>query len=272
MTQRNSQEANNTHISIGEFAKLVQTTKRRLQFYDKKELLLTKREANGYRYYSLNDLFVYNFIYLLSSLGIPLREIKKLLTSRSNLNNSFKLHAHAIQKHIAELLFREKKLHEYIKNIAEGSIITGSVEKIEAVTLYVKRYRGTYDEIGSFINNFISLLPTSSGQSLYVLYPNGEYDIKQTDIVIGVKASGVNIETELEKLTLPVHSIFKYAHLGPARELIYFWSELEKLAKYKGFQEDTKFSYQYEVYIKANYNGYLESYEHVTEICLPIIL
>ena len=81
------------YFSTGEFAKLCNVNKKTLFHYD--EIGLFKPEIvkeNGYRYYSIYQLEIFDMIYTLRDLGVPLKEIKsnflniKLMKSKMKLN------------------------------------------------------------------------------------------------------------------------------------------------------------------------------------------
>lgn len=75
---------NTMHFSIGEFAKICQTTKDTLFHYDKIDLLKPCRTTDkGYRYYNLYQYFTFDLISVLKSAGASLQEIKSYLTHQN---------------------------------------------------------------------------------------------------------------------------------------------------------------------------------------------
>lgn len=68
-------------ITIGEMAQLNSVSVRMLRFYHEKGLLVpsTVDENTGYRYYSIDQCVVLDFIQQMQSLEIPLSQIKKVL-------------------------------------------------------------------------------------------------------------------------------------------------------------------------------------------------
>ena len=77
-------EINTKYFSTGEFAKLCNINKKTLFHYD--EIGLFKPEKvleNGYRYYSIYQLEVFNVIYTLKDIGMPLKEIKNFMDKRN---------------------------------------------------------------------------------------------------------------------------------------------------------------------------------------------
>lgn len=71
---------------IGEIAKIFNISTDTLRFYEKEGLLRAKRDKNGYRTYSLFDIWKLNVIRTMKSLGISLKEIKNFLENRSVSN------------------------------------------------------------------------------------------------------------------------------------------------------------------------------------------
>ncbi|WP_336760157.1 MerR family transcriptional regulator [Paenibacillus sp. USHLN196] len=73
-----------THLSSGQFAKLMGISKDTLFHYDRLGILSPEIKAdNGYRYYSMNQMDVFKVITILKELDMPLKEIKDYLDQRS---------------------------------------------------------------------------------------------------------------------------------------------------------------------------------------------
>jgi DNA-binding transcriptional MerR regulator len=73
-----------SRLTISELARLARTTRDTLLFYDRIGLLVPEsRGANHYRYYSERELLKINFIRTFKSLGMSLKEIRKLLENRT---------------------------------------------------------------------------------------------------------------------------------------------------------------------------------------------
>ncbi|MGQ2375829.1 MerR family transcriptional regulator [Companilactobacillus zhachilii] len=70
-------------LKISEMAKLADTTRRTLIFYDEKGIFQPKqRNDAGYRYYDYDQLYDLLFILGLTKLGIPLKKVKQLQTTK----------------------------------------------------------------------------------------------------------------------------------------------------------------------------------------------
>lgn len=74
----------NSYISTGEFAKLAGVTKHTLFYYDEIGLFSPEMKGkNGYRYYSVSQLEVFDVIHTLRELGVPLEEIRQYMKIRT---------------------------------------------------------------------------------------------------------------------------------------------------------------------------------------------
>lgn len=70
-------------FKTGEFAKLCNTTKDTLFHYDSIDLLKPAVTApNGYRYYSVNQIYFFDLIATLKEVGLSLQEIKSYISNR----------------------------------------------------------------------------------------------------------------------------------------------------------------------------------------------
>ena len=80
-----------THVyKVHEFAELAGVTVRALHHYDRLGLLKPRRAESGYRLYDARDLARLEQIVVLKFLGLPLKEIRELLTRESNLLDSLR--------------------------------------------------------------------------------------------------------------------------------------------------------------------------------------
>jgi DNA-binding transcriptional MerR regulator len=75
---------------VHEFAELAGVTVRALHHYDRLGLLKPRRTESGYRLYDARDLARLEQIVVLKFLGLPLKEIRELLTRESNLLDSLR--------------------------------------------------------------------------------------------------------------------------------------------------------------------------------------
>ncbi len=72
------------YFTTGEFAKLCRVKKQTLFHYDEIGLLSPEiKKANGYRYYSYHQFELFQVIGLFKEAGLPLKQIKPLLTDKT---------------------------------------------------------------------------------------------------------------------------------------------------------------------------------------------
>lgn len=121
-----------TYLKTGEFAKLCNTTKDTLFHYDDIGLLKPAKVAqNGYRYYSVNQAYLYDMITLLKEVGMNLSEIKNYMDNRNT--NTFLVMLKEKDKKIHEEIERLKRLRNLLKNTINltQSAFDVEIDKIE---------------------------------------------------------------------------------------------------------------------------------------------
>ena len=73
------------NFTIGEFAHLFGISKQTLFYYERNNIFLPKIiAANGYRYYTLEQYYIFEIILTLRKLGIPLKTINNYVAHRSS--------------------------------------------------------------------------------------------------------------------------------------------------------------------------------------------
>ena len=68
-------------MQIKEACRCCRLTKKSIQYYEEKDLICPRKLENGYRDYSKADIQTLKEISVLRSLGLNIREIKKILES-----------------------------------------------------------------------------------------------------------------------------------------------------------------------------------------------
>ncbi len=103
------------YYSISEFAKMVGVSKKAIMYYQNMGLLQPSEiRENGYRYYTKQDIVSLQKIVVMKRLGIPVKEIKKVLDSINGDNLSDSLHKQVM------LIEEEIKSLSRIKKIING--------------------------------------------------------------------------------------------------------------------------------------------------------
>ncbi len=106
------------YYKISEISSLYGIGPDSLRYYEKLGILVPRRDANGYRLYSLRDLYKLNIIRNLRELGLSMRQIKEYLDGQ-NVSGTLGL-LHKEQKLIQARLKELKKREEIIQNRIEG--------------------------------------------------------------------------------------------------------------------------------------------------------
>ena len=119
-------------ISAGEFAKLCQTTRDTLRYYEKMGILIPKKnEENGYRYYSHNQITTFYFINSYRTLDCPVKYLKNFIKN-AHSEGFYKL----VNTQYASLLRMKKEIDQklnlispvvdlinHVKNTPNGKVI-----------------------------------------------------------------------------------------------------------------------------------------------------
>lgn len=111
--------------SVGELAELSGTTIRTIQYYDKINLLIAKRdESRNLRYYTQTDLLTLQQILFYKKLGVPLKDIKRYLVDTKNLSEMKQ-----ILKNQSDILFQKEMEIKMNIAIIEAIVATLDVNK-----------------------------------------------------------------------------------------------------------------------------------------------
>ncbi len=120
------------YYKINEISNLYNIGKDSLRYYEKLGLLKPKRESNGYRLYSIQDIWKLNIIKDLRSLNFSMDKIKDYLENRtvSNTLDILNEEIGIITEKINELNFQKNTIKARIKSLTEDFAIT-QLEEIE---------------------------------------------------------------------------------------------------------------------------------------------
>lgn len=121
---------------IGEIAEIYDISTDTLRHYEKEGLIIPDRLKNGYRVYSLFDIWKLNIIQTMKSLGVQLKDIKYFLNNRS------------IDKEIQLLLDEKKYIDEKIKQFEnKKNNILNRLKLLNEAKKYDKFYEVEFKEI-----------------------------------------------------------------------------------------------------------------------------
>ena len=168
------------YFSTGEFAKLCNVNKKTLFHYD--EIGLFKPEIvkeNGYRYYSIYQLDMFDMIYTLRELGVPLKEIKSFMDKRNpkNVVELFEYKTNEIENEIKELRRKQEIMSNKIKMIKQAEKILPNIndliieeqdQEFLALSNPIDKNKFPYDS-----EAYAKHLDYCYNQGLYIGYPLG---------------------------------------------------------------------------------------------------
>lgn len=165
------------YYKIGEISKLYDIGTDSLRYYEEIGILKPKRDENGYRMYSVNDIRTLNVLRELRSIGFPMKDIKEHL-SDYNLEKTVELFRKAvseIENRQAELEKMKGQLstriHEIYYYIAEKNIHENiSVRKLPERKILTLSENMIRDADIDFV---LKKLQTESEDLLYLI-GNGE--------------------------------------------------------------------------------------------------
>ncbi|MFB8578132.1 MerR family transcriptional regulator [Enterococcus hirae] len=158
----------NNYLTISEFAKYVNLSRRTLFYYDQIDLFKPKKiSTHGYRYYTCDQCFELDVILTLKFLDVPLEQIKYFLDNR-NMDDTlteFKKRKEILDEKINDLKHMQTFLENYIdryttlKNI-NFDIITHSYREEESFIcsdLMHSHYYDSIDSLSSYSDFYLSL-------------------------------------------------------------------------------------------------------------------
>ncbi|RDY24668.1 MerR family transcriptional regulator [Romboutsia maritimum] len=128
------------YYKIGEISKIYGIGRDSLMYYEELGILKPFRDVNGYRMYSISDIWKLNLIKELRSLDFPMKKIKAYLDDRSiestnkMLNEEIKL----IDSKIEELIKHKENINKRLNSINDV-INTTKLNKIEVVYIDTRK-------------------------------------------------------------------------------------------------------------------------------------
>lgn len=109
-------------FTISEFARISGVSRDNLIFYDKVGVLKPERvDYNGYRYYSIRQIWLVYFVMMFKEFGMPLEKIKEISRDRtpegilqvfSNQKNVIQLEIHKLQQRLLMIQAQEDVIRE----------------------------------------------------------------------------------------------------------------------------------------------------------------
>lgn len=133
------------YLTAGEFAKISGTTKHTLFHYDEIGLFSPQyRAENGYRYYSIDQLEIFDVIFTLRELDMPLQQIKEYLQQRSP--EAFIELLHTEKELVERKLYQLKNTKKWLEEKADqmGRIMRKNLDVAEVISMPEQYLISTY--------------------------------------------------------------------------------------------------------------------------------
>ncbi len=153
-------------ISAGEFAKICNTTRDALRYYDKMGILVPKKnESNGYNYYSYGQITSFYFINFFKTVDLPIKELREYFY-KADIDYFYPL----MHSQYESLLQTRKELDKkisllaggldvinHIRNNPEGKVLLETnTHTAKIITTEIKSFPATNStEIASDLTNHI---------------------------------------------------------------------------------------------------------------------
>ena len=166
-------------LSIKDFSELTGISQSKLRYYDEMKLFKpTKRDDNGYRYYSLPQTIAANCVNIMSSLNIPMKKYNEFKKEKSP-----ELILELLQKQGSELnkeLYRLQQayalIHTYCEMIREGlQADEKAITTCWMASVSIELGAENDFSSGDFYDSFFVFLKQMAAQRVDPAYPAGGY-------------------------------------------------------------------------------------------------
>lgn len=231
--------------TIGQFAVITQVSAKALRHYDEIDLFkpYTIVAENNYRYYHKQQIAELNTIKELKSYGFSLQQIKKIMASKSGLNNDLKHQLIVIEKEIKDLQHKQNLINQKLNNNKQNTAVENQNYLIEKHSL--KSYQAIcvqdtirLNDIGQLISRLYELakeynVQVINGHKMRVKYLDNDLcSIEVFAEVIDLKSLPINNIVEIEQGTYvsTVHNGIKHKENAYAKLYDYANKQHLKLA------------------------------------------
>lgn len=263
---------------IGEISKLYDIGPDSIRYYEEKGLISPKRKENGYRAYSLEDIWRLNLIKDLRKLNFSVKQIKSYLEDR-NIDTTINLmekEIDLIEKEIVPLILLKKgleekvkilndfkKINEYekikIKKIKARKIILieESMSEDEEVDLAFRKLEARNDsKLFLFANKDMGVFieKESMEKGNYTIYENAFFFVDDDE--------------EKYNMIIPEGYFATLVYKGSYKKSQPLFEKTMKFIEEKGYSINGN---PMEIY-RLDIHGTSEEKEFITEIQIPILL
>ena len=265
-------------FTVGEFARFARTTKRTVQYYDKKGLLKPHKadSETNYRYYQPRQIVDFQVLLLLRKLGFSIAQIKKYLRKSKTLEELFKIQRDVIKNEIMDLTRKLEHTEEYSRNLKKlGTLANPKIKKIDGYSIYGIRRTGPYAKIRDYcfeLKGMFKEIPT--GAAYLMIETQLSYRPKDATMLIGVVAKkGMKLRNKfknsVEKIRIPGYRAVAYTHHGSGRLNSLLWDDLWAYFRKRKLKVNPEFP-QIELYPRTSLNGVTDEDDHIFDMHIPI--
>lgn len=271
---------NDNLLTSGQFAKLSQSTKRTVLWYDQQGILKpAKVNEEGYRLYKPEQIIDFQVIMLLRKLNVSIHQIKQLLDKDISLKNLFILKQKTIQQEIKHLQTKLKRISSYYKSLdTNGTLVEPTVKTIPGFDAYIVEKTGPYSKIYSYaleLKSYFLKIPKNA--VYFVLFPLRDYKPQKDFMKIGVVLKGSmklkkNAEQLVKKETIPPFKALSYTHVGHPSLISMILLQMREYIKKKKLKPDTSLPInELEFYIKSGLNEFYDEETMLSQLNIPLL-
>lgn len=228
----------NKYITPVELARLANTTKRTIHFYDEKGVLKpAKINSKKYRYYTEDQVLDYQMILLLTTLGVSLNEIKIYLKKKGGLKVLFNDKKSLIKQQINELQFNLSNIETFLANFdGNGTMVSPTIKVLDPFRVYYVEKIGSYSKIGDYCQELSHMFESKNNLTTLAIFEDPTYQPKKSKIKIAALADdSLVIKDEYKNIVKLMEfnpgKVITYTHRGSGNLLSLFWKELEKYCR-----------------------------------------
>lgn len=262
----------------GVFARYVGTTKRTVQFYDKKDLFKPKYvDESGYRFYEPHQVIDFEALSLLTKLGFPLKELKTLDNKTGSLKEVFGNKQKEVENEIGKLQKKLFEIKSYYENLEKyGSLVAPVVKLVQPYNYYFIVVEGPYSKMGEYFSQLKNGLMSIPQKATYLSTFEGNFDPKKARMRIGVIDNGkISIREEtkdkIKRGSFAAYRALSYIHRGPVNLLALLWREMSLYRKKFSFALNPKIPYFLELNRFSPKEKYSETDGYTFELQIPIL-
>jgi DNA-binding transcriptional MerR regulator len=261
---------------IGQFSMINKVSKRMLRYYDEKDLLKPRKNAeNGYRYYTNDDIKIINIIKLLRKYSFSTDDIRNILKMNSeDIKIAFQNKIYELNEKSAEYFDVAQELKNYIECISTKNIINtydvflGVKKSFHALCL-----RSIVDEEGlellidELFNLTNKIKPISTGKFFAVFHSILEEDFVSYDVSV---CQPILVESSISDSRIFFFEEACYIntiHIGNYNSISYAYIALYNWAKSNGYSLNGAYIEKYytDEYITLDKNAF------ITEVSVAVV-